>query len=157
MQNQIADQREQYQPSAMEKIFAIVKSMLLRGMVIYFIMTMFRRPQTDTSGTPSAAQSLPKGAASNLFVNGTNFDLYVYLSEDPEFVNFNNSESLIWLKEDLIYGDWTSGPNGDGTYEFSTSFEPSQQLQNNGSIYLHSFIVRNGKSPDPSTGKDFWK
>ena len=28
-----------------------------------------------------------------------------------------------------------------------------QSLQNNGSIYMHAFVVRAGKSPDPSTGK----
>ena len=45
LNQQIAAEREQYQPSASEKIFAIVKSMLMRGMVIYFIMSLFRKPQ----------------------------------------------------------------------------------------------------------------
>ena len=29
----------------------------------------------------------------------------------------------------------------------------SDRVQNNGSIYLHSFVVREGKSPDPEAGK----
>ena len=37
-------------------------------------------------------------------------------------------------------GDWESGPDGDGTYTFSTEIEASEALQNNGSIYLHSFV-----------------
>ena len=28
-----------------------------------------------------------------------------------------------------------------------------KKLQNNGSIYLHSYAVAHGKSPDPSAGK----
>ena len=130
MDQQIAAEREQYQPTAMEKVFAIVKSLLMRGMVIYFVMTMFRRPQATPQADPNNPNApttqLPRGAASNLFVNGTIFDLYVFLSEDPELVNFNDSDSLIWMKDGLVYGDWYSGPNGDGTYTFSTQFEPSE-------------------------------
>ena len=155
LENQIAAEREKYQPSAAEKIFAIVKSMLLRGLVIYFFMTMFRRPATNPTEDPAGTPNLPKGAAVNLFNNGTIFDLYVFLSEDSEFVNFNDSSALIWKKEGLIYGDWESGPNGDGTYSFSTTLETSAALQNNGSIYLHSFVVKGGKSPDPATGSLF--
>ena len=71
---QIAQAREQYQPTASEKLFAMVKSMLLRGMVIYFLMTFFRRPQpnqtkggTETEDTAQLSQEV----ATNLFENGT--------------------------------------------------------------------------------------
>ena len=53
----------------------------------------------------------------------------------------------------LIYGDWYSGPNGDGTYSLSMQFEPSKALQNNGSIFMHAYVVKSGKSPDPEAGK----
>ena len=139
----------------MEKVLSIVKSLIMRGMVIYFVMTMFKRPTptpTDPNN-PNAPTQLPRGAASNLFVNGTIFDLYVFLSEDPELIDFNDTQSLIWMKDGLVYGDWYSGPNGDGTYTYSTQIEASEALQKNGSIYLHTFVVKNGKSPDPATGK----
>jgi hypothetical protein len=42
-------------------------------------------------------------------------DLYVYLSESEKFKNFSNPEALIWSEKGLIYGDWSSGPQGDGT------------------------------------------
>lgn len=29
----------------------------------------------------------------------------------------------------------------------------SEKVQNNGSLYIHAFVVKDGKSPDPSTGK----
>ena len=114
----------------------------MRGMVIYFVMSIFRRPSTPPPNSTDGgiATNLPKGAAVNLFTNGTLFDLYVFLSEDPEFVNFNDSQSLIWTKKDLVYGDWESGPNGDGTYTFDTKIDTTEALQNNGSIYLHSFV-----------------
>ena len=73
---QIAHEREQYQPSAAEKVFAIVKSMLLRGMIIYFFMQFFKRPQPNhQAGAPGSdgTVQLPKGAATNLFQNGTLF------------------------------------------------------------------------------------
>ena len=102
LDRQIAEERERYQPTAAEKVFATVKSLLMRGLIIYFVMTMFRRPQqtppTAGSGNEPAPQ-LPKGAASNLFINGTIFDLYVYLSEDENVIDFNDSTSLVWKHE----------------------------------------------------------
>ena len=105
LDRQIAEERERYQPSAAEKIFATVKSLLMRGLVIYFVMTMFRRPaQTPApasgeTGSGQQVAQLPKGAASNLFINGTIFDLYVYLSEDENVIDFNDSKSLVWKHE----------------------------------------------------------
>lgn len=45
--------------------------------------------------------------------------MYVYVSEDLPFSDFNNKEALFWLEEELNYGDWTSGFNNDGSYERS--------------------------------------
>jgi len=54
--------------------------------------------------------------------------MYVYLSEDYiktiTDYNFEDNE-LVWKKTDLEYGDWSSGPNNDGTYTIQTSFIPS--------------------------------
>ena len=79
LEAQIAHEREQYQPSASEKVFSVVKSMLMRGMVIYFFMSFFRRPQPNQAGAPGAdgTVQLPKGAATNLFENGTIFVSYL--------------------------------------------------------------------------------
>ena len=41
----------------------------------------------------------------------------MYISEQELFTDFNNKDALFWLEEDLVYGDWTSGMFGDGTYE----------------------------------------
>ena len=62
-------------------------------------------------------------------------------------------ESLVWKKTGLMFGDWSQGPNSDSIFEFSSSLPISDRVQNNGSLYLHSFLVREGKSPDPDAGK----
>ena len=58
-------------------------------------------------------------------------------------------ESLVWKKEGLSYGDWNMGENSDSIFEHSTQFGISSAVQNNGSVYIHSFIVKAGQSPDP--------
>lgn len=42
--------------------------------------------------------------------------MYIYLSEQDDFTDFNNEDALFWSLKGLEYGDWTSGPNGDGSY-----------------------------------------
>ena len=39
---------------------------------------------------------------------------------------FANGDALIWLEEELVYGDWTSGVNGDGSYEKKTNLAISE-------------------------------
>ena len=58
-------------------------------------------------------------------------------------------ESLAWKKEGLSYGDRNMGENSDSIFEHSTQFGISSAVQNNGSVYIHSFIVKAGLSTDP--------
>uniref|UniRef100_A0A0K2TD77 Cleft lip and palate transmembrane protein 1 homolog [Ceratitis capitata] n=1 Tax=Lepeophtheirus salmonis TaxID=72036 RepID=A0A0K2TD77_LEPSM len=154
LNNQINAERERYQPTGLEKFFAILKSLLIRVMIIYFISQFFRRPQpqntTGASSNPGGSTHVP---ASNLYQTGTLFDVFVYLSEEKEFGDFNNSDSLIWQLKSLDYGSYSGGENDDGIYTFSTTFPTSESLRSNGSIYLHSFMVFSGKSPNPNAGK----
>lgn len=50
-------------------------------------------------------------------------DLYVYVSQDEVFSDFNNTEALFWFHRDLVYGDWATGENGDGCYEHYKDME----------------------------------
>lgn len=43
--------------------------------------------------------------------------MYVYISQEEVFTDFNNTDSLFWFHRDLVYGDWSMGENGDGCYE----------------------------------------
>merc|ERR1719495_2226290 len=120
-------------------------------MIFYFVMQFFRKPATTPEGgAPGKPVRVP---ASNLFTDGMGFDMYVYLSEQEVFSEFNVPESLVWKKEGLVYGSWDQGPNSDSIFELQTQVKASESLQNNGSLYLHAFLVRAGKSPDPATGK----
>lgn len=134
----------------------MTKSLILRALVIYFISSFFRKPQTSQP-TPAVPTS-PDGkqlAAFNYFENGTLFDLHVYLSERSTGVDWKDSESLIWFEEALTFGDWYSGPNGDAIFTKSLKFKPSQQLQSNGSIFLYAYVTKTGKSPNPNAGEEY--
>ncbi|XP_063621101.1 putative lipid scramblase CLPTM1 [Cydia splendana] len=150
---QIDEQRERMQPTKMESFFAITKSLILRALVVYFITSMFRQPAAPKPevNSPTGAPRIP---SINMFSNGTELDMFCYLSEKEFFGKFEDAK-LIWKHEGITYGDWYAGPNKDGTYTFSTTIEPSHSLKNNGSIYLHVFIVQAGKSPDPRDTENY--
>lgn len=133
--------------------FSIAKGIAFRILVFYVITSMFRGRSTPNNSTSPSTPSAPYKASSNLFANGTKFDLYVYLSPNSVVPSF--SKDLIWKEKGLIYGDWYGGVNGDSTYTFSTKFKPSSQLQNNGSIFLHVYVVKENVTPDPSSESIF--
>lgn len=81
--------------------------------------------------------------------------LYVYITEDEILKNYDQNE-LFWYKDGLVYGDWNSGPNGDGTFVIEKFVPISDNILNNGSLYLHAFITKSGDSPDPQA-KNFAK
>lgn len=51
--------------------------------------------------------------------------MFVFISENPSFVDFNDTNALIWEKNGLTYGDWNAGINGDGTFTSEVDFTPS--------------------------------
>lgn len=69
--------------------------------------------------------------------------------QKERFRDFEDPNALFWHEEGLIYGDWSSGPNGDGTREKSVSIPTPEALQRNQSLYLHAFVVKSGMSPVP--------
>lgn len=142
------------QPSRLESFFAITKSLILRALVIYFISSFFRKPAPDAP-VNQVGDAKSRITAWNLFDNGTMFDLHVYISEDATEVNFSDPAALVWLQEDLTYGDWYGGRDGDGIFTINTQIKASERLMNNGSIFLHTYVTRAGKSPNPDAGEDF--
>eukprot|EP00092_Neocalanus_flemingeri_P010752 GFUD01011581.1.p1 GENE.GFUD01011581.1~~GFUD01011581.1.p1 ORF type:complete len:671 (-),score=212.77 GFUD01011581.1:523-2535(-) len=141
--------------STTQKIFGTIKSVAMRALIFYLIMQFFKGKQ-ESPGTSDGAVAVSKpmrGPATNLFQDGMAFDMYVFVSEQQEFGEFHIPETLVWKKEGLIYGNWEQGPNEDSIFEFATQIPVSERVQNNGSLYIHTFIVREGMSPDPSAGK----
>lgn len=141
-------QQNARQPTGMESFMAITKSLIIRALVIYFITSFFRKPQAPISTDPATGvQSKGSMPAFNLFPNGSALDLYVFISESKKFTDFENKEALIWRKNNLIYGDWYGGSSGDGTYVLKSQISTSNAVQNNGSIYLHVYMMKHGTSP----------
>ena len=62
--------------------------------------------------------------------------MYVYLSEDEFFTDFDNKKALFWLEEELSYGDWIGGDNKDGSFEMAGKIEtPEVDLLNSGNFF----------------------
>lgn len=141
--------QQQQQPTRLESFFAITKSLIIRALVIYFISSFFRRPAPVDPNAKPGAPAAPKTNAWNYFENGAMFDMYVYVSEDYNFADFHRTEFLVWQQMGLVYGDWESGRDKDGVYMHSTQIPTSQRVQNNGSIYIHAYVVKSGQSPNP--------
>lgn len=84
---------------------------------------MFKRSPTVPTKVPDGK---PMSYSTNLFPNGTLMDLYVYVSEDEYRPDFTNPKELIWTQKNIIYGDWTGGPNKDSTYQLDTEITCSK-------------------------------
>ncbi|XP_045187405.2 putative lipid scramblase CLPTM1 [Mercenaria mercenaria] len=148
------------QQQQQQGFFGILKGLLIRMAIIYMISSFFRRGNTPTTPPPAsdgtAAQTGGYIYTTNQFAKGTFMDMYVYVSEKEKLKDLSETE-LFWSKKGLIYGDWESGPQGDGTHVFSRSIPASQTVQNNGSIYLHVYIVKEGNSPDEKNKERYSK
>jgi hypothetical protein len=130
----------------MESFFSITKSLIIRALIIYFITSLFRKPsapQTNNTGAPT-----PTFTAKNIFTDGTPLTLHVYVTENEEMKDFNPTD-LFWYKDNLVYGDWASGADKDGTYFLEKNLTITNHIRNNGSLYLHAFVTKRGESPNP--------
>lgn len=145
--------QEQQPPPPQQSWMEKASGMFFRMFMIYMVMNFFRGKKAPEAGEGGVATVGTKLPSTNLFADGMSFDMYVYISEQPEFGGFQDPSSLVWKKEGLVYGSWEGGPENDGIYTKSLQVTASDALQNNGSIYLHTFVVKEGKSPDPSEGK----
>ncbi|CAG9838081.1 unnamed protein product [Diabrotica balteata] len=150
-QNDAAQQRA---PTKMESFLAVVKSLIIRAMIMYFIFSFFRSPQPQKP-TNDQGVKMPQTAARNIFPDGTIMNLYIYLSENETMDNYSPS-NVFWYKEGLKYGDWTSGKDKDGSYTIEKQVPITAHMKNNGSLFIHAYLVRSGYSPDPEA-KNFAK
>uniref|UniRef100_A0A673B5R1 CLPTM1 regulator of GABA type A receptor forward trafficking n=1 Tax=Sphaeramia orbicularis TaxID=375764 RepID=A0A673B5R1_9TELE len=136
-------QQQQQAPNAWQ----VIKGVLFRIFIIWAISSWFRRgPSTPDPNTPAGAPRVP---SRNLFPKDTLMDLYVYVSQEEVFSDFNNTEALFWFHRDLVYGDWTTGENGDGCYQHYKEMDIPEKVQQNGSLYIHVYFTKSGFNPDP--------
>nr|CAX73746.1 Cleft lip and palate transmembrane protein 1 homolog [Schistosoma japonicum] len=141
-----------HQQHAQPNKWGMVKAFAFRLLTAYFVLNLFRRPSPNQMDPNKTV--IP---ATNLYPSGSPMDLFVYLSEDPVFRSFNNSNALFWYEPNVTYGDWNGGPNGDGSYSKISEIKCDQfpNLMFNGSLYIHVYFVKPGFSPDPNTGNNY--
>ncbi|BES87889.1 Cleft lip and palate transmembrane protein [Nesidiocoris tenuis] len=137
-----AENNEQPQRSYWE----ITRNFLSRAIFMYFIINMFRRPSTTdpNNNNNTLTNRLP---ALNYYENSSIFDLAVYLSEFSDLQKPGAEKTLLFEHKNLVYGDWVSGPNGDGSYTFETTIEATENLRNNKSLYMHTFVIKREEAP----------
>jgi hypothetical protein len=73
-------------------------------------------------------------------------DIWLYISEDASFTDFDNEAALVWHETNVPYAVWT--PNSVRHKQFV--YHPSEAVKHNGSVYAHVFFARAGFSADPS-------
>ncbi|XP_042343131.1 cleft lip and palate transmembrane protein 1 homolog [Plectropomus leopardus] len=140
-------QQQQQQQQQAPNAWQVIKGVLFRIFIIWAISSWFRRgPSTPDPNTPAGAPRVP---SRNLFPKDTLMDLYVYVSQEEVFTDFNNTEALFWFHRDLVYGDWTTGESGDGCYEHYKEMDIPEKVQQNGSLYMHVYFTKSGFHPDP--------
>ncbi|OCT66125.1 cleft lip and palate transmembrane protein 1 homolog [Xenopus laevis] len=139
--------QQQQQPPP-PNAWQVIKGVLFRIFVIWAISSWFRRGSApQDQATPTGA---PRPPSRNLFSKDTLMDLHVYLSEKESFTEFNVTSAVFWEQRDLVYGDWSSGANGDGCYEQYSEIQVPEGVQNNGTFYIHVYLTKSGFHPDPS-------
>jgi hypothetical protein len=65
---QVAREQERYQPTILESFFAVTKTLIIRALIMYFIISLFRRPTTVDPGPSGVVPT--KIPAFNIFENG---------------------------------------------------------------------------------------
>lgn len=143
------DQNNEQRPRP--SMFAFVKNLMFNMMIVWMISKYFF-PGSQKGASPSASDDpLRHKAAQNLFGRGFPMDLYVYISEDSYEPDFFNPLELKWIQKNIVYDDWTQGPNKDSTFQTEIDIELSPKVQRNGSIWLHSYFVKSGYIPFEET------
>jgi len=139
----------------------LIKTLAIRMFIIYCISSLFRRGQTPT---PGPSEGGPEGAvrsvsmqAANVFQKNSLMDMYIYVTETEMFQEYNDANALFWMVEELEYGDWTGGIFGDGIFTRSGQLTISENVQNNGTLYIHVFVVKTGLSPNPADSERYNK
>lgn len=138
---------QQQQP---QSVWSTMSGMMFRFMLMWMFMQWIRggsKQEVQTGSGPGVPSTSGGGPSRNRFPLGVEMSLWVFVNEEKEFTQFNNPDALFWRKDGLVYGDWVSGMSKDGSYSFSNQIDLSENVQNNGSLYLHTYLTKSGHSP----------
>ncbi|CAM4748430.1 unnamed protein product [Rotaria magnacalcarata] len=149
--------RQSYSP------WSIVKSFAFRVLMIYLVTRFFRRPAnvnpTETRTVPIDSSLLTTTyIPGSLYTTGDLLDMYIFISEEKLY-RYDPMRKPLWKLNDFKYGDWSS----HGTRTKFVEFPISENIKNNGSLYLHVVVSKSRYSIDPSERESdspqytFWK
>ncbi|CAF1012228.1 unnamed protein product [Rotaria magnacalcarata] len=149
--------RQSYSP------WSIVKSFAFRVLMIYLVTRFFRRPAnvnpTETRTVPIDSSLLTTTyIPGSLYTTGDLLDMYIFISEEKLY-RYDPMRKPLWKLNDFKYGDWSS----HGTRTKFVEFPISENIKNNGSLYLHVVVSKSRYSIDPSEHESdspqytFWK
>lgn len=133
-----------------QSAWSTMSGMMFRFLMMWMFMQWIRGGQKQETQTSPGAPQTVGGPAKNRFQLGTEMSLWVFVNEEEVFTEFGNSDALFWRKDDLVFGDWTSGVDKDGVFSFSNEVNLSKNVQNNGSLYMHTYLTKSGYSPSKS-------
>ncbi|XP_066910734.1 LOW QUALITY PROTEIN: putative lipid scramblase CLPTM1 [Clytia hemisphaerica] len=143
---------DQQQQNPQESVWKTVITRIVTFWIIMQVVKSFTGQKGATSpDSPSSASGNVKGnnqPCSNLFKTNDHLELYLYYSEKEDFTSFD-AKSLLWHQGDIKFGSWYDGPDRDGSRKKTGKIQASESLMNNGSLYYHIFVVKQGSSPDP--------
>lgn len=149
-QQQELPNEERPRPSFFQKMKSIMFNMMIFWMLSKFFFSGSQKGGNQ-GATKGPADPLLSRANTNLFEKGFPMDLYVYISEDNYEPDFFDERELRWIQKNIIFDDWTQGPNKDSTFRTEIDIELSPKVQNNGSLWLHSYFVKSGFIPFEET------
>lgn len=135
--------------------FGTMKNLMF-NMIIFWLISKYFFPGQKSATSPGSTND-PSGkqtkmpASSNLYGRGFPMDLYAYVSEDSYEPDFFNPSELKWVQKGIVYDDWTQGPNKDSIFNVEIDIDLPLSVQQNKSIWLHTYFVRTGYIPFEET------
>jgi len=149
---QVQGQHRSAETSPRVSFLTTIKNLMFNMIIVWMISKFLFGGQRGANQRESIQDPSKRGTpASNLFNRGFPMDLYVYISEDSYEPDFFGPRELKWIQKNLIYDDWTQGPNMDSTFQKEIDIDLSQKVQNNGSLWLHAYFVKSGYIPFEET------
>lgn len=140
---------ERPRPTFFEKMKSIMFNMMIFWMLSKFFFSGSQKgANTAVKGSGDPALSR---ASTNLFGKDFPMDLYVYISEDNYEPDFFDPNELKWIQKNILFDNWTQGPNKDSTFHTELDIELSPKVQRNGSLWLHAYFVKSGYIPFEET------
>ncbi|CAE6471874.1 unnamed protein product [Rhizoctonia solani] len=96
-------------------------------------------PTPQSSGTPDAPSKPAQTHAYPYWTAGTKLDLHFFMSQSPYELTDNTLPHFTW--QGIEYGKWDEARDWDGLVNLP------QSVMNNGTLWAHVFLTRDGASP----------